>query len=93
MVLKLKQIYGEGMCYLYAVIHTGWMLSLIPAETLFISIDDTNREIYELEKHNYRHVLALQNRGDDIDKRTYKMYKHIAQKYNWRYIKELHDKE
>lgn len=86
-------MYSALMLRLYSCVRTNWVLRLIPVESLFISIEETNREIYEIERRNYNLVFALQNRGDDIPKRDYKMYKHIAQKYNWRYIKEIYDEE
>ena len=79
------------MYRLYPLVPTNWMISLIPVERLFVSVEETTRYIYKLERRNYNLAFALQNRGDTLTKRDYKLHKHIAEKYNWRYIKEIYD--
>lgn len=87
----IKSIYAVTTFYLAHVVPTKWMRRLIPAERLMVSINDTTREHYLLERKTYRLAFGLQNRGIEVPRRPYQQYKLIAQKYNLPYIRELYD--
>lgn len=86
-----KTIYSEAVYYLSWIIHAKWLRRHIPIERLIRPIEKTDRTFYGLERRIYRQSLSIQSAGRPLSLREYRIYKLIAQKYNWFYIKELHD--
>lgn len=65
----------------------------VPASWVKTPIARTDRLTYQSEKGLYRVAGSLIRDGVLIEARHYYMYKHIAQKYDWPFIKESYDKD
>jgi hypothetical protein len=87
----IRKIYGYTLSWLWHFSRYEWLRTAVPVETLVVPVSRTRREIYELERANYRLTHALIRRGDLMDKRSYFLYSLTAKKYGWFYIKETYD--
>lgn len=67
---------------------------LMPARQLGkVPFRVTNRDVFRKERYIYRLSRRFIGEGMDIDRRSYYIYRNIALKYGWPYIKELYDNE
>ena len=71
---------------------TGWSkITRLFSPEQIVSNMPNNKLNYLLERRVYRQTKRLIREGNSLDERSYYIYKLIAIKYGWPYVKEAYD--
>ena len=88
---KLIRFYALLLCLTNKRFNSSWLHSKISLHQVLPPLDKTNKVWYRIERENYRITSSLVRKGELITVQNYRLYKQIAIKYNWPYIKETYD--